>query len=133
MTFNKQLADQVLAQIEAHPETWDQTDWRTQRDCGTAYCFAGWAVEMSGRQYAVSVNCDCCNSAVVALPDEAYAEPLSDFCDCDHGGEDVNVVTTYEAAHRALGLKAGTRGLFNGGNSLADLHRIVNLLAEEDS
>ena len=36
----------VLAQIENHPETWDQKDWH----CQTAHCFAGWAQILSGKR-----------------------------------------------------------------------------------
>lgn len=36
---------QVLDQIVAHPETWDQTQWH----CGTSHCFAGWAQVLSGK------------------------------------------------------------------------------------
>ncbi len=41
--LNAALAYRVLDHIEAHPETWDQENW-----CGTAQCFAGWAVALSG-------------------------------------------------------------------------------------
>ncbi len=35
----------VLAQIEAHPETWKQSEWH----CGTSHCFFGWAQVMAGK------------------------------------------------------------------------------------
>jgi hypothetical protein len=41
---NAALAYAVLDQIDAHPETWNQGTW----DCGTAACFAGWAVRLAG-------------------------------------------------------------------------------------
>ncbi len=44
-TPNLPLMDAVEAQIDAHPETWDQTVYRN--DCGTAYCYAGWAVTLT--------------------------------------------------------------------------------------
>ena len=34
----------VLAQIENHPETWNQGTWH----CGSSHCFAGWAQILSG-------------------------------------------------------------------------------------
>lgn len=43
-TPNAELAYKVLDHIDAHPESWDQNIW----DCGTAACFAGWAVRFSG-------------------------------------------------------------------------------------
>lgn len=42
------LLDAVIAQIEAHPETWDQRAWR---QCGTTMCVAGWACEMTGAEW----------------------------------------------------------------------------------
>lgn len=42
-TPNAELAYRVLDHIDAHPKNWDQHHW-----CGTAKCFAGWAVELSG-------------------------------------------------------------------------------------
>jgi hypothetical protein len=57
-TPNAELAYRVLDQIDAHPEQWDQTRWWKPADmapgvsCGTAGCFAGWAVSLSGGQMA---------------------------------------------------------------------------------
>ena len=42
MSANVDLFVRVLAQIEKHPETWNQSVW----DCGTAACFAGWTVRL---------------------------------------------------------------------------------------
>lgn len=36
----------VMTQIRDNPETWDQGEWAQETECGTSYCFAGWAVEM---------------------------------------------------------------------------------------
>jgi hypothetical protein len=41
---NAELAYRVLDHIDAHPESWDQTQWV----CGTTACFAGWALRLSG-------------------------------------------------------------------------------------
>jgi hypothetical protein len=55
---NAELAYRVLDQIDAHPEQWDQTRWWKAADmpsgvsCGTAGCFAGWAVSLSGGRIA---------------------------------------------------------------------------------
>lgn len=45
---NAELAYKILDQIDAHPEQWVQNHWMTTTECGTAYCFAGWAVNLSG-------------------------------------------------------------------------------------
>jgi hypothetical protein len=46
---NIELLDKIIAQIEAHPELWDQKTWARPADsgCGTAYCVAGWAAELT--------------------------------------------------------------------------------------
>lgn len=43
---NAELAYRILDQIDAHPEQWNQGTWVT--DCGTSFCFAGWALELTG-------------------------------------------------------------------------------------
>lgn len=52
--FNTELAERVIGQIEAHPEEWDQRFWRTKRDCGTTFCFAGWAVQLTANDLGLS-------------------------------------------------------------------------------
>lgn len=47
-TPNTQLAYAVLDHIDAHPEQWNQATWWKQTECGTAGCFAGWAVALTG-------------------------------------------------------------------------------------
>lgn len=49
-TPNADLAYRVLDHIDAHPESWNQTVWYRQNECGTAGCFAGWAVMLAGHQ-----------------------------------------------------------------------------------
>lgn len=50
---NLELLDRVMAQIEAHPSTWDQEFWAKRliddagNECGTAFCCAGWAVKIA--------------------------------------------------------------------------------------
>lgn len=38
----------VIAAIEQQPHLHRQTAWVTQTHCGTAYCFAGWALKLDG-------------------------------------------------------------------------------------
>lgn len=38
----------VLGQIKAHPEQHNQKFWAKKTECGTSYCFAGWAVVLEG-------------------------------------------------------------------------------------
>jgi hypothetical protein len=51
---NDELFIAVLAQIEKHPETWDQGVWRSA--CGTSFCFAGWALHLSGIQWVAPLR-----------------------------------------------------------------------------
>lgn len=43
---NVDLLQRTLTHIRQHPETWDQGMW--VNECGTAFCFAGHAVNLSG-------------------------------------------------------------------------------------
>ena len=48
MTRNTELFDRIAAQIEAHPELYDQGTFGERTECGTAHCIAGHAVVLSG-------------------------------------------------------------------------------------
>jgi hypothetical protein len=45
-TFNIERHNQIIEQIEKHPETWDQSEWH----CVTTHCYAGWAQIFSGKE-----------------------------------------------------------------------------------
>lgn len=45
--INVELARKVRDQIADHPETYDQSTWAMETDCGTTYCVAGWALALS--------------------------------------------------------------------------------------
>lgn len=48
MAFNVELANRVLEHIQSHMTKWNQGDWGVKTpDCGTAYCFGGWAVALT--------------------------------------------------------------------------------------
>lgn len=66
---NMVLIQRVLAQIEARPETWDQSIWHT--DCGTAHCFAGWAQVLEGLPASVFSVVDDARKALGFTPYEA--------------------------------------------------------------
>lgn len=50
MTINHSEIEAIIGHIEAHPEEWDQRNWASRSDCGTAYCLAGLACVRSGGQ-----------------------------------------------------------------------------------
>lgn len=48
---NDQLFIDTLAQIEREPSSWYQAEWAVRsNECGTAFCFAGWAVQLAGHE-----------------------------------------------------------------------------------
>ncbi len=51
-TDPKDLVVAAMAQIEMHPETWDQATWKNDAgDCGTTYCLAGWMAQLDGQEW----------------------------------------------------------------------------------
>jgi hypothetical protein len=87
-TPNAELAYAVLDQIDAHPETWNQAVY----DCGTAACFAGWAVRLSG--WTAGKDLDEW-TVVVDGPDNLLGVHVSDAAtialrsECTFGEEDL--------------------------------------------
>lgn len=67
--MNTELANKVLAQIEAHPEQHDQGSWR----CDTTMCFAGWTTFIAGDKWLVTkFNEDEGLDDYVIVPDGSY-------------------------------------------------------------
>lgn len=92
-------------------DRWNQGNWALQEECGTACCFAGWAVKLAGHRLVTTGECTCgcgsySNELVVELPD----------------GTTERVA---EVAKRELGFAGDEIELFNSGNLLEDLDRIV--------
>lgn len=119
--FNKDLAYQILAKIELIPEEWDQGDYirprheiksgfRTANICGTAKCFAGWACILTpGYKEVIEVDQDD--------PEYSYAYIA---------GPDGLSIDIHDTAERLLGLTEYQSGeLFDGGNTMADLRRLI--------
>jgi hypothetical protein len=116
------LVQRVLAQIETHPETWKQSTWR----CETGMCFAGWAVELTGRRWAFPTDPNTpfgtVNSCLVlAEPDDEDAwrhwkSPI----------ETIRVTSAGNVAARLLGLdEAEADTFFSAGNDLNQLRAYV--------
>lgn len=102
-TPNAALAYRVLDQIDADPKSWNQGTW----DCGTAACFAGWAVRLSGGKSLDRDN----DTYVVEGPDEIVGLPVDE--------------AAVELLRHTCELP-GLRGdLFAGSNTRADLGRLV--------
>lgn len=48
--MNKELIRNTINHILDNRNNWDQGDWyQVKPDCGTCCCFAGWVVELSGK------------------------------------------------------------------------------------
>lgn len=45
---NLPLLRRVLRQIDSDPKHYNQKNWRSNTECGTAYCVGGWACVLSG-------------------------------------------------------------------------------------
>jgi len=113
MTVNVDLLDRTLAQIEAHPETWEQRSYR----CESGMCFAGWAALLAGGRWAEPEN--SWNGCLVAEDDDLPEHTHG----CDYGGPGVHA---HERAQRVLGLhEAIADELFCAGNDIDDIRRIV--------
>ncbi|WP_119728368.1 hypothetical protein [Thermomonospora amylolytica] len=120
---NVSLLRLVLTHIEMHPHQWNQRDWRTLSECGTAYCFAGWTVVLSGGKFAVNpYSNQICQTRVVP----AGVDP-TDVTKWQH---------VAEYAADLLGITPPIRGdavihpLFLAINTLDDLRRVVAELCE---
>lgn len=116
-TINVPLLRKTLEHIEAHPEEWDQGDWRLRVEregfCGTAYCFAGTAANLHGAEWRIPAPADWQDDDMRIVTPE--------------GGMHVEYY-----AQEILGLNFNQADmLFDGGNDLADLRRIVDGLVAE--
>lgn len=112
---NVELLRRVLAHIEAHPEQWDQLSYRALVDCGTAYCFAGHVVGLTGGRWSAPIGAEDADDDDDELP------PLEDCVDV---GDVIQHVSYY--AQNQLGITSGQADeLFSPGNTLDDLRRIV--------
>jgi hypothetical protein len=99
---NHQLFVDVLAQIEKHPETWDQDTF-----CGTAMCFAGHAVALAGEQW----TCDERAADLLGIPrwfsDEYVVAHGSHFYPDHPFGGDNTLHDLYRISADILGIDPG--------------------------
>lgn len=118
---NEPLLRKTLEHIQHHPEHWDQLAYRhflypegvkirktinPAIECGTAMCFAGWACDISGVTWR-----DHTTSAILD----------------EHG----QIKSANDEARDLLGLTDRQAvALFDTGNTIADLERIVDDIIE---
>ena len=133
--LNVELLDLVIKTIKADPTKWNQGYYRTipnrakpeqQQDgrlvyainCRTAFCVAGWAVQLGSENTPAWTD----SSTIVA---NEHDDP-----------EEVSEGTIFASARakRLLGLdEYQADELFNGDNSLDEIERVVDQIKEEDS
>lgn len=108
-----QALDEVITQIKAHPELHDQEVFFAQTECGTAGCVAGWRVLLDGGEPHTYDN---------GTVSDLYANlPGS-----------VKPIDIPEYAQRRFGLDNESADvLFAPGNTLADIERMRDVLAEQ--
>lgn len=99
---NSELLHETMDFILAHPEKHNQGYWSLGTECGTAHCFAGWALILSGMTLSE-----------LAPGDNDYRTPNGRF-------------VRFEAK-RVLRLdKDQATRLFHGFNTVTDLKHIVD-------
>lgn len=134
-TVNKELLKRTLQHIETHPDEWAQERWVTKTDCGTSYCFAGWALTLAG----VPIHSSQLNPPVVEINKLHHAlaqRGASVTVDPDNYWTNTHM-TVRDAAEVLLGIQerdlhsddgylhAAADILFEADNSLDDLREYV--------
>ena len=130
---NNELLDKVITLVEADAATengtrWDQSSWgRVYAEdevkaqglsCGTAGCFAGWAVQLAGGKFHLGEI----EKNALAMYGEA------EVSDCILPGDDVLRSIPSAAADLLRITLDQADWLFNGNNDSHDLRRMVELL-----
>lgn len=119
--INVPLLEQTLAQIEAHPETWDQGSFR----CGTGMCFAGWTAELAGGKWLTSADAECYADRLVPEGSDGNDVTEEDCEGCDSPPPPPGVFAEVRAK-RLLGLDARQSArLFDGSNGLDVIRALV--------
>lgn len=141
---NVALLDKVMEHIKNDLEHWNQRQWRTGPDndpfgerqdraqlvtvdgkdvlpvtCDTAFCFAGWAVQLSATPE---------RPALWANVDDLWADDEDDqYFNYE------SLIPAEERARQLLGLDVTQAGwLFDGDNDLDDLERTVRLIKRDE-
>jgi hypothetical protein len=144
MTFNTELAQQVMSQIKAYPESHVQATWR----CGTGFCFAGWVAEiqrvewvnshsrMAGGEFVV-VDKDSSRVRTTSAGDYFGPQRLADRPVITSRGRELEaddvIQHVSDYAQEELGLGARDAGFFfSGTNSRTRLELLVKAYSNGD-
>lgn len=127
---NVELLRRTLEHIEATPLQWDQNTWAEDNyPCGTTYCFAGWAVVLSGAAFAQET--DRIMSGRVVPPGRSPFD-RAEWRDVAEYAAGILGLPAPEAPVKETGQISGDiPALFDACNELDDLRRIVGELCEQ--
>lgn len=114
--LNVALLSKVMDHIEAHPEEHNQDEWAVSTPCGTAFCFAGHAVNMTMQPQD--------RFLFLATMDKQAAMSVR------ISGEDRPIA---QEARRVLGLtRTEAATMFSGSNTREKLRAMVDALIEAE-
>lgn len=126
-----ELAKAVMDHIEADPDHHDQTTWLRATPCGTAGCFAGWTVLLSGCTFAPQVDLDRVERESLQVWKIDSEGRLHDWM-YGTGLYPADTKTVGEWAQEHLGLNdENARALFHTKNTREHLRAMVDMLAED--
>jgi len=113
---NSELLRSTMAYIESHVHEWDQFAWAHRGDCGTAMCFAGWAVTLAGAEVDFTRFGDESSTSTITPASQRELGLRSSYID--------------EAARELLDLSLDqSEELFCASNSMERLRMLVDELA----
>lgn len=132
---NTELLNKTLDYIEAHPDEWKQDRWATKTDCGTSYCFAGWALTLASVPVIFDddepvVSTDTLNGALTKLGADIWEtdgyETVRNAAEALLGIEDMLLLDLEDGE-----LYSAADVLFEADNSLERLRKYVGELCAE--
>ena len=120
MTYDerKKLAYDTLDYIKAHPERWDQGEWR----CSTGMCYAGWLATLAGGTWMDEDFGSYTTSATLALLPGEEPDPSTDG-PCVHA-------STRASALLGIGVQTSSH-LFNADNGIVEIKSHLDEIFEE--
>jgi hypothetical protein len=127
---NVDLLEATMVHVETHPEAHSQLTWGKRTPCGTALCYAGHALELSGRVSAwkwmpLDNGSEEESLALVKLDGEV------DWLNPDEAADRVLGVNGWLRAYALPGWRNLRVSLYSCFNTAADLRHIVEQLKRE--
>lgn len=136
---NIELLNKALHFIEENPDEWKQDRWATVTDCGTSYCFAGWALTLACvpvivDDYDALVNIDTLNGVLAKWgtsidPDDYETDGFLGVRDAAEALLDIDDMHLRDLEDGELYSAADV--LFEADNGLDRLRKYVSALCSE--